>query len=95
MHIISQCEAYEETRSRILNQIKELFAETNFNLEKIFENNEHLTQFILDPTSINLPHRIDKSDTVINELLRLSRDYCFAISSARSKILIEKTKKTQ
>ena len=95
LHLITECDAYKEIRANIMKQLYDLLKSTGFKFEKIFGNNEHLTQFILDPTSMNLPYRIDQNDLNLKELMKLSRDYCFAINSIRTKLLSQKTQKVQ
>ena len=56
-------------------------------LENILENKKTLCQFILDPASFNLHERIHMSDPVLDQLYKLSIDYCFAVRSARMTIL--------
>ena len=93
-HILSECEAYSDTRSRILEQIEHLLNLSNLDFTEIFEDKEYLTQFILDPTSMNLPYRLNQNNSILTDLVKLTRDLCFAIHSSRTKILKEKTEKT-
>ena len=48
-----------------------------------------LTQFILDPTSLNLPNaiRIQPGVSNLNEVLRICSNYCFLIHKERIKQL--------
>ena len=48
-----------------------------------------LTQFILDCTSINLPHsyRIPSHNPGVANICKVSRDWCYAIFSERSRLL--------
>ena len=57
-HVISSCQGMAEERKRLLLELKQLCNETknNINIEHISENEEELCQFILDPTSLNLPY---------------------------------------
>ena len=91
LHIITECNAYQEIRNRIYKEIQALVNKSNLRIEEIFENKQHLTQFILDPSSLNLPYRMNQSDTNLREMMTLSRDYCFALNSQRIKILKDKT----
>ena len=91
---MSECEAYSDTRSRILEQIEHLLNLSNLDFTEIFEDKEYLTQFILDPTSMNLPYRLNQNNSILTDLVKLTRDLCFAIHSSRAKILKEKTEKT-
>ena len=48
-----------------------------------------LTQFVLDPTSMNLETRVHMDDQILPELFQLSLDYCFAICKKISNMLNE------
>ena len=91
-HILTQCEAYKEIRDRILDEMKTLLIEREHfkHFKQIFENNDHLCQFILDPTSLNLPIRFSQNETITTELFKISRHYCFAVHAVRMKILKKK-----
>ena len=90
-HILTQCPAYKSIRDRILEEFQEIcsITQNNFDLEAIRTNPETLTQFLLDPTSFNLKTRVHISDPVVPELFKLSRDYCYAIHSERTRKLEE------
>ena len=64
-------------------------SKTELNLEILMKNSENLTQYILDPTSFNLPSRVHRNDPVCQTLFKLSRDMCFSIHNARMKKLKE------
>ena len=91
LHILIQCDAYDEIRVRILDQIKALLEEENLStiFEEIFQSQEYMCQFILDPTSLNLPVRLNHKEDLVTKIFKLSRDYCFAIHTARNKKLQE------
>ena len=93
LHILIECDAYRETRTSILGEIETLLQEANFQYEEIFQNKQYMTQFILDPTSMNLPLRINSSSKIFKDLLKLSRDFYFSINTKRTKLLQAKTKK--
>ena len=46
-----------------------------------------LTQFILDPSSLNLKVRVNVSDPILPIIFKLSRDYCNAIHTKRMSII--------
>ena len=73
-------------------------AKTPCDFEKIRSNPEIFTQFVLDPTSLNLDNstRINSSDPIVGELINNSRDLCYSIHTERMKLLknIEKKQKT-
>ena len=96
-HLISICPKFNETRSRIIQQISEVceMSRSNIDLEPILQEPKSLTQFILDPTSFNLKERIHMNDPIVTDLFRLSRHFCYAIHSDRIrhlKSLSEETK---
>ena len=90
VHLITRCRATLETRSRIipelLNTIKQHFP-TNSIL--ILQNHSHLTQLILDPTSLNLPMnmRISPDHPALTQVLAVCRNICFSIHKDRTKQL--------
>ena len=69
-HIPTQCDAYEEIRKQIFPEFSQVCRESRsgVNFHKIVENAENLTQFILDPSSINLTPRISMNDPVLDKL---------------------------
>ena len=93
-HILISCEAYYETRGRLLKQYENLLERnlSNINFAEISSKTDILCQFILDPTSMNLERRINEIDPILPEIFQLSRDYCFAISNERTKLLKALTK---
>ena len=69
---------------------------TDFDIEEVLRKRdpEKLTQFLLDPTSMNLTKRVHINDPVNPELYRVSRDLCSHIHKERLKLLGELAKKT-
>ena len=88
-HILVFCGAYQEQRSKILHEMSVTCQQTvnNVNISEYFNNPELLTQFILDPSSINLPLRVNTNDPVLPVLFKLSRDFCYFINKQRIKLL--------
>ena len=84
-HIIGVCTTYDEIRGRIVQQISDvcLHSKSSINIQNIVNNPQTLTQFILDPSSINLEERIHLSDPIVQQLFKLSRDLCYGIHSER------------
>ena len=86
-HILTECRGTIEPRMRIwpelLNAISLQFPENRL-LGTIPDNNL-VTQFILDCTSLNLPngYRFDISHPGISDIFRVSRQYCYAVHSER------------
>ena len=94
-HILASCAAYTDIRERFTTQYNTLCdnARSPLYFQEICNNTESFCQFILDPGSFNLPNRIHINDPILGSLFQLSRDYCYAVNSARMKILTEKLKK--
>ena len=86
-HILTECLAYQEVRERIFPDISKVckMTKSKFSFEDILRNNQTLCQFLLDPTSFNLEKRIHIDDPALPALLKLSRDYCYAVNSIRMK----------
>ena len=88
-HILAECAGTAETRQRLyqelLNQLAKQMNQTTPDI---------LTQFILDPTSMNLPngYRISTLHPRLHELFSLSRDWCHSVVTHRARLL--KTLKT-
>ena len=88
-HILTKCSAYAEARTRIFHQMEIICSQSKceINFKNILKDPEHLTQFILDCTSLNLPVRISDYDEVCPQIFALSRDLCFSINKTRLEIL--------
>jgi hypothetical protein len=70
-HLVSTCPAMAGERGNILSDYEKIC-----NLTK---NKISFCQFILDPTSLNLPVRISLYDPILAQFYRLSRDMCFIL----------------
>ena len=88
-HVISTCPGLELDRKRLLVEYKELCASTKnrINFEEIEQSEEQLCQFILDPTSLNLPLRVSLQDPLVPDFFKLARDFCFVIDKTRMGLL--------
>ena len=89
--MISSCQAMSEERSKLLIEYRQLCSQTKncINFENIFEDEKLMCQFILDPTSLNLPVRVSLNDPLVLQFFRLSRDYCFLMDKTRIRLLKE------
>ena len=85
-HIVIECKAYSHIRTRILNQVEIICASIE-GIQNIFLNDEHLCQFLLDCTSLNLPIRIPENNELCSRIFSLSRDLCYGIIKIRSEKL--------
>ena len=91
-HILTECRATSDQREKLLPELLNTIASINPHskiLDQETLTTQVLTQFILDCGSINLTnsYRLSYSHPRINEVFRLSRDWCFAINNARIKLL--------
>ena len=90
-HVISSCDAMSEERSKLLIEYRQLCSQTKncINFENILEDEKLMCQFILDPTSLNLPVRVSLNDPLVPQFFRLTRDYCFLMDKTRIRLLKE------
>ena len=93
-HILTECCATAEVRERLFPELLNVLAvihPTNGLLEPPVLKNI-FSQFILDPTSLNLSNRfrIPPQQPGLHEVFRISRDWCYAVTSSRKKQLKEK-----
>ena len=87
-HILVQCLFYNNVRSKILSEMKEFCHSIHFyEINDIMTNQDTLTQFILDPSSMNLKKRININDENLPKLFTISRNLCNSIHQARLKKL--------
>ena len=80
-----------EESSKLLIEYRQLCSPTKncINFENILEDEKLMCQFILDPTSLNLPVRVSLNDPLVPQFFRLSRDYCFLMDKTRIRLLKE------
>ena len=92
-HLLTSCRATVDTRSKVLpdllNEISRYFPN---NLVVTSPGYPWLTQFILDPTSLNLPMtaRISPDHPALSGILAKCRTYCFTVHKDRSRLLRNK-----
>ena len=90
VHLLTRCKGTADTRNRILpdllNSIS-LFSPENDIL--VHPNHTHMTQLILDPTSLNLPMsiRISPDHPAFHQVVSICRNLCFAIHKERTRKL--------
>ena len=82
-HTVATCLATSDVRNRILQQISDVTSQSNTNINIQHLSEDQLTQYILDPCSLNLTSRIHPDDPVIPLLYKLCRDLCTAVDSVR------------
>ena len=87
-HILTECRCTSNVRDRLFPELLNLLADIQPTCDILVHGipNSLLTQFILDPTSMNLPNscRISILHPRLHELYRLSRDWCYAVSRCKS-----------
>jgi hypothetical protein len=95
IHVISTCQGLAVEREKILEDFSKLCTLTKNKLkfEDFLENEHTLTQFILDPISLNLPIRLSVQDPLVPEFYKLSRDFCHVLDKTRIGLLRELEKK--
>ena len=87
VHLLTRCRGTLETRSRVipelLNTIQQHFPTNSILVE---QNHSHLTQLILDPTSLNLPMnmRIPPNHPALPLVLAVCRNFCLLIHKDRT-----------
>ena len=85
-HFISLCEILHDVRDKTKQKLRELCVSKGWNfINDILINETLFTQFILDPTSMNLPKRINMNDKSINEVFTINRNFCSSIHHIRLK----------
>ena len=89
-HILLACRATAETRERIFPELLNIVSQVQPR-SILLQNHSHpqLTQFILDCTSPNLDEnlRIPAHNPGISHVYKISRDWTFAISNQRTRLL--------
>ena len=86
VHLLTRCRGTADTRNRVLPELLNTLA-SHFPNNSILSspNQTHLTQLILDPTSLNLPVtiRIDPAHPALTLVLTMCRNMCYAIHKDR------------
>ena len=90
-HVMVSCSATSEVRCRLIPDLMNAVYQVQpmCQILKYHPPPSLLTQFILDCTSFNLPDsvRIPMHNPGISTICKVSRDWCFAISRERSRLL--------
>ena len=88
VHVLTMCRATRDTRTRIIPELFNLISQ-HFPSNQILQNpnNKHLTQLILDPTSLNLPImiRISPNHPALHLVLTQCRHIAFALHKDRTR----------
>ena len=89
-HILTQCRATTDVRDRLYPELVNIVQDVEPTCKIInFATNEILAQFIIDPSSMNLPnnYRISIQHPRLHEVFSICRDWSFAIFSERKRML--------
>ena len=90
VHLLTRCRRTAAARTRIMPDLMNLISQ-HFPSNDILvhPNHTHLTQLILDPTSLNLPMniRISPDHPALPAVLTMCRNLCFFIDKARTQQL--------
>ena len=91
VHILTQCRALADIHERLHADLVNIIVDID-DQNKILEHttsDETITQFVLDPTSMNLAngYRISILHPRLQEVLKISRDWCFTANSRRTSLL--------
>ena len=94
-HILITCRATAEVRRRLLPELLNVVARVQPSCQILqnYATAKILAQFILDCTSLNLDNtiRVPSHNPGIIEIFRISRDWCYALSNARARLLKSKS----
>ena len=76
-------------RKEILDQISFVsqHSQCQLNFHIIMKDSAKLTQYILDPTSLNLENRIGMSDPILPDVIKLCQTFCHLTDKERQETL--------
>ena len=88
-HILSTCSATRLTRQNVQSELHTMLSNSIPYIDPcyIFEDIHIFTQFIIDPTSMNLQYRVHMDDPMLPDIFRLSRNFCAAVDKKRMNLL--------
>ena len=88
-HVLAQCLGTADIRQRLLPELLNTVQQVQPSSSILESPAQHLTQFILDCTSPNLPntHRIPAHNPRVSEIFKISRDWCYAVGRQRLRLL--------
>ena len=87
-HVLSHCVGTSGTRSRLLPDLLNTIASVCPD-NPVLNEYSHMTQFILDPTSLNLPlaARISPENPTLSSVLSCCRNFAYQIHKDRIRLL--------
>ena len=80
------CGALSVTRDKIINQMTHILKESRLYIDIRKLSFDKLTQFGIDPSSLNLEKRVSLEHPCLPKLFQISRDFCYFIDKSRTKI---------
>ena len=83
-HLISKCDGLTDIRHRITDSMSSICKNAGLDIDLKSLSNSQLTQWILDPTSMNLKQRLNINHPITTTLFQVSRDFCFSIDRNRT-----------
>ena len=90
-HVLTRCRATSDIHSRLLPELLNtvLLVQPNCQILKSSLQSPHLTQFLLDCTSLNLPesHRIGAHNPHVGQVFNVARNWCYGVSQSRARLL--------
>ena len=88
-HVISSCQQLAVERETFFLEFRQFCSLTknHIDFDDISKCEENVTQFILDPSSLNLPVRVSLSDPLMSEFFKLCRQLCHIIDKTRIRLL--------
>ena len=90
VHLITRCRSTEDTRTRVLPDLLNIVSQDFPGNDLLsHHNHDHLTQFILDPTSLNLPLniRVSPDHPALPRVLQVCRRLCYSLHKDRTRKL--------
>ena len=85
-HIIARCRSTHELRERLRPELLNTVAVVAPTCKLLVNPaSKHLTQFLLDCTSLTLPnpYRLSPQNSEISKVFKIARDWCHAITNER------------
>ena len=93
-HILADCRPLHPIRERLLPELLNTVLAVAPNCQLLAHPySAHLTQFILDCTSLNLPNgfRLSPQNPDTNKIFRISRDWCYLFMKERTRLMKART----
>ena len=67
--------------------MRNIIKESRLDLDPTTFPDDKFTQFLLDPSSLNLERRVSINHPILPRLYQLSRDFCYFIDKSRTEFL--------